>query len=113
MYCYCLLTNQIWTTIEIEYKKFIKFCSGFLLFLFRRGLLSMTGLILNSCVLWFSPEMYGYMTHQLSGLAEGRVVVALEGGYNLSSISEAACMCTRALLGDPLPRHARLLPEYC
>ena len=57
--------------------------------------------------------MYGYMTHQLSGLAEGRVVVALEGGYNLSSISEAACMCTRALLGDPLPRHARLLPEYC
>ncbi len=55
-----------------------------------------------------SPEMYGHMTHQLSGLAEGRVVVALEGGYNLSSISESAAMCARALLGDPLPRQAGL-----
>lgn len=51
-----------------------------------------------------SPGMYGYMTHMLSLLAGGRVVVALEGGYNLSSISECATQCARALLGDPLPR---------
>jgi acetoin utilization deacetylase AcuC-like enzyme len=57
-------------------------------------------------VVMCSPEMYGHMTHQLSGLAEGRLVLALEGGYNLTSISEAASMCARALLGDPLPRHA-------
>ena len=44
------------------------------------------------------------MTHMLSLLAGGRVVVALEGGYNLSSISECATQCARALLGDPLPR---------
>lgn len=50
-----------------------------------------------------SPEMYGHMTHQLTALAEGRVVVALEGGYNLSSISDSAYMCARALRGDPLP----------
>eukprot|EP00092_Neocalanus_flemingeri_P007568 GFUD01008168.1.p1 GENE.GFUD01008168.1~~GFUD01008168.1.p1 ORF type:complete len:798 (+),score=290.89 GFUD01008168.1:106-2394(+) len=50
-----------------------------------------------------TPAMYGYMTHQLSALAEGRVVVALEGGYNLSSISDCATQCARALLGDPLP----------
>jgi len=50
-----------------------------------------------------SPGMYGYMTHQLSSLAEGRVVVALEGGYNLATISECATQCARALLGDPLP----------
>ena len=50
-----------------------------------------------------SPEMYGHMTHQLSALAEGRLVVALEGGYNLSSISESMYMCGRALRGDPLP----------
>jgi acetoin utilization deacetylase AcuC-like enzyme len=56
--------------------------------------------------------MYGYMTHQLSGLAEGRLVLALEGGYNLSSISEAATMCARALLGDPLPRHANHLHHF-
>merc|ERR1719158_2690626 len=50
-----------------------------------------------------SPAMYGYMTHQLSALAEGRVVVALEGGYNLATISDCATQCAKALLGDPLP----------
>jgi histone deacetylase 6 len=50
-----------------------------------------------------TPGMYGYMTHQLSSLAEGRVVVALEGGYNLATISECATQCAKALLGDPLP----------
>ncbi|KAF4520113.1 hypothetical protein B566_EDAN010269 [Ephemera danica] len=39
----------------------------------------------------------------LGGLAGGRVVVALEGGYNVSSISYSLTMCTKALLGDPLP----------
>ena len=28
------------------------------------------------------------MTHQLAGLAAGRVVVALEGGYNLDIIAQ-------------------------
>ena len=50
-----------------------------------------------------TPAMYGHMTSQLCLLAGGRVVVALEGGYNLSTISECATMCCRALLGDPLP----------
>jgi len=50
-----------------------------------------------------TPEMYGYMTHHLSCLAEGKVIVALEGGYNLGTISECAVMCARALLGDPIP----------
>ncbi|KAL7298532.1 hypothetical protein TKK_0008310 [Trichogramma kaykai] len=50
-----------------------------------------------------SPEMYGHMTHWLSGLANGRVVLSLEGGYNVNSIANAMSMCTKALLGDPLP----------
>ena len=50
-----------------------------------------------------TPAMYGLMTHQLASLAQGRLVVALEGGYNLSSISASATQCARALLGDPLP----------
>ena len=50
-----------------------------------------------------SPEMYGHMTHHLSALAEGKVVVALEGGYNLASISDCMYECGRALRGDPLP----------
>ena len=43
------------------------------------------------------------MTHLLSSLANGRIILALEGGYNLSSISFSMVMCTKALLGDPLP----------
>ncbi|KAJ8683629.1 hypothetical protein QAD02_019421 [Eretmocerus hayati] len=49
-----------------------------------------------------SPEMYGHMTHWLSSLANGRVILTLEGGYNVNSISHAMTMCTKALLGDPL-----------
>ncbi|XP_013793439.1 histone deacetylase 6-like, partial [Limulus polyphemus] len=54
----------------------------------------------NCCV---SPECYGHMTHLLSSLANGRIILALEGGYNLTTISEAMCSCTDALLGNPLP----------
>lgn len=43
------------------------------------------------------------MTHLLSSLARGRVAVLLEGGYNLESISHSMTLCTKALLGDPLP----------
>ncbi|XP_055523218.1 histone deacetylase 6 isoform X2 [Wyeomyia smithii] len=50
-----------------------------------------------------TPEAYGYYTHWLSSLANGRVVVCLEGGYNVNSISYAMSLCTKALLGDPLP----------
>ena len=37
----------------------------------------------------------------LMDLCQGRVVVALEGGYNLSSIAASACACAAVLLGDP------------
>ncbi|XP_075691020.1 protein deacetylase HDAC6 [Rhinoderma darwinii] len=50
-----------------------------------------------------SPEGYAHMTHLLMGLAGGKVVVVLEGGYNLTSISDSMSMCTRTLLGDPPP----------
>lgn len=42
------------------------------------------------------------MTHWLSSLANGRLVLTLEGGYNVNSISQAMTMCTKALLRDPL-----------
>ncbi|KAG8549936.1 hypothetical protein GDO81_018813, partial [Engystomops pustulosus] len=50
-----------------------------------------------------SPEGYAHMTHLLMGLAGGKVVVVLEGGYNLTSISDSMAMCTRTLLGDAPP----------
>ena len=51
-----------------------------------------------------SPEGYAHMTHLLTPLAGGKIILALEGGYNLSSISYSMTLCTKALLGDPLPR---------
>ncbi|XP_055626253.1 histone deacetylase 6 isoform X1 [Toxorhynchites rutilus septentrionalis] len=50
-----------------------------------------------------TPEAYGYFTQWLSSLANGRVIVCLEGGYNVNSISYAMTLCTKALLVDPLP----------
>ncbi|RXW25579.1 hypothetical protein EST38_g273 [Candolleomyces aberdarensis] len=59
---------------------------------------------LGECLV--TPAGYAHMTHMLSGLAGGKVVVALEGGYNLDSISKSALAVTRVLLGqapDELP----------
>jgi len=59
---------------------------------------------LGECLV--SPAGYAHMTHMLAGLAGGRLVVALEGGYNLDSISNSALAVTRVLLGqapDELP----------
>lgn len=50
-----------------------------------------------------SPECYGHLTNWLQALAGGRIILCLEGGYNLNSISYAMTMCSKSLLGDPLP----------
>eukprot|EP00041_Stephanoeca_diplocostata_P034320 m.1162035 g.1162035 ORF g.1162035 m.1162035 type:complete len:505 (-) comp24501_c0_seq154:4496-6010(-) len=50
-----------------------------------------------------TPEGYARMTHMLCGLAEGRVIMALEGGYNTTSISYSFAACARVLLGHPPP----------
>ncbi|XP_008270808.2 histone deacetylase 6 isoform X2 [Oryctolagus cuniculus] len=57
-----------------------------------------------------SPEGYAHLTHLLMGLAGGRIILILEGGYNLTSISESMAACTRSLLGDPPPMLALLRP---
>ena len=48
-----------------------------------------------------TPAGYAQMTAQLQTLGGGRVVIALEGGYNLRSISTSAAACLRVLLGEP------------
>lgn len=50
-----------------------------------------------------TPEAYGLFSHWLSSLANGRVILCLEGGYNIHSIAYAMTLCTKSLLGDPLP----------
>nr|CAD7409518.1 unnamed protein product [Timema cristinae] len=47
-----------------------------------------------------SPACFGHMTQQLLQLADGKIVLSLEGGYDLPSICDAAQECVRALLGD-------------
>ncbi|XP_076326697.1 histone deacetylase 4-like isoform X4 [Tachypleus tridentatus] len=47
-----------------------------------------------------SPACFGYLTKQLMTLSKGRVVLALEGGYDLPSICDCSQECVMALLGD-------------
>uniref|UniRef100_A0AAZ3PPB5 Histone deacetylase n=1 Tax=Oncorhynchus tshawytscha TaxID=74940 RepID=A0AAZ3PPB5_ONCTS len=54
-----------------------------------------------------TSKCFGYLTRQLMTLAEGRVVLALEGGHDLMAICDASEACVSALLGnqlDPLPQ---------
>lgn len=57
-----------------------------------------------------TPEGYGLFTHWLSALAGGRILVCLEGGYNVNSIAYAMTMCTKTLLGDAVPTPQFSLP---
>ncbi|KAK6345073.1 Histone deacetylase hda1 [Orbilia javanica] len=48
-----------------------------------------------------TPAGYAHMTHMLMSLANGRVAVCLEGGYNLNSISDSALAVAKTLMGEP------------
>lgn len=56
------------------------------------------------------PETYALLTSWLAPLAMGRLILCLEGGYNLTSISYAMTLCTKTLLGDPVPSVDQALP---
>ncbi len=65
-----------------------------------------------------SPAGYAGMTARLQELAGGRLVLALEGGYNLEAIGRCAAACVRVLLderpeagprGNPTPSALRVL----
>ena len=58
-----------------------------------------------------TPAGYAHMTHRLLSAAVGRVVVALEGGYNLASISNSAAAVLATLLGAPPPRLCDVPPR--
>ncbi|KAI0661449.1 histone deacetylase complex protein [Cubamyces menziesii] len=51
-----------------------------------------------------SPAGYAHMTHMLSSLAGGKLVVALEGGYCLDAIAASALAVTRIILGEMPPQ---------
>lgn len=47
---------------------------------------------------------FGQLTEMLMALAGGRVVMALEGGHDLTAICDASEACVSALLGDLVRR---------
>ncbi|MBN3298014.1 HDAC9 deacetylase, partial [Amia calva] len=49
-----------------------------------------------------TAKCFGQLTKQLMRLASGRVVLALEGGHDLSAICDASEACVNALLGNEL-----------
>jgi histone deacetylase 6 len=53
-----------------------------------------------------TPACYAHMTHMLMRLANGKVAVCLEGGYNLRSIARSALAVTRTLMLQPPDRLA-------
>ncbi|KAI1896536.1 hypothetical protein AGOR_G00095780 [Albula goreensis] len=49
-----------------------------------------------------TAKCFGHLTKQLMTLAGGRVVLALEGGHDLTAICDASESCVSALLGEEL-----------
>ncbi|XP_061470052.1 histone deacetylase 6 isoform X2 [Rhineura floridana] len=50
-----------------------------------------------------TPACFAHLTHLLMPLSGGKLVLSLEGGYNLQSLAEGTCAVLKALLGDPCP----------
>uniref|UniRef100_A0A3P9JKK9 Histone deacetylase n=1 Tax=Oryzias latipes TaxID=8090 RepID=A0A3P9JKK9_ORYLA len=57
-----------------------------------------------------SAKCFGFLTHQLMSLAGGRLILALEGGHDLTAICDASEACVSALLGmqDSMPEDVLL-----
>ncbi|KAL2066696.1 hypothetical protein VTL71DRAFT_2768 [Oculimacula yallundae] len=53
---------------------------------------------------YVTPACYSHMTHMLMSLADGKVAVCLEGGYNLHAISKSALAVAKTLMGEPPER---------
>ncbi|EOA88363.1 uncharacterized protein SETTUDRAFT_160266 [Exserohilum turcica Et28A] len=66
------------------------------------------GDLLGGC--FVTPACYGHMTHMLMRLAKGKLVICLEGGYNLRSIARSALAVTKVLMLEPPDRLRDDLP---
>ncbi|KAH0940212.1 hypothetical protein HID58_007673 [Brassica napus] len=49
---------------------------------------------------FFSPELLQYVISQLMEFAQGKIVMALEGGYNLGSVAKSSLACVQVLLEE-------------
>ena len=53
---------------------------------------------------------FAHLTQHLMGLAGGKVVLVLEGGYNLKTVSHSLAACVRVLRGAPPPPLTEVAP---
>lgn len=84
-----ILFSAICSTSCVYFLFFLTFsCFSFCLFVF------LSFLFLPSPI----SKGFGHLTRQLMTLAGGRVVLALEGGHDLTAICDASEACVSALL---------------
>ncbi|KAF2878979.1 hypothetical protein ILUMI_27189 [Ignelater luminosus] len=50
-----------------------------------------------------TPDCFGHFIQMLKPLANGKIILALEGGYNPTTVKYSMNICIKTLLGDPLP----------
>eukprot|EP00250_Pteridium_aquilinum_P005405 c15499_g1_i2 orf=284-2374(-) len=87
---YLAVWNHVLLPIAKKFNPDIVLISG--------GFDSAEGDPLGGCCL--TPFGFSEMTRKLTELAKGRVILVLEGGYNLKSIAESYLACLQVLLGD-------------
>ncbi|CAG8507560.1 3147_t:CDS:10 [Paraglomus occultum] len=58
-----------------------------------------------------TPAGFAHMTSLLKNLSGGKLVLALEGGYNINSISKSALACVKVLLGEDPPDLGPISPS--
>ena len=58
------------------------------------------------------PQGFGHLTRQLMTLAGGRVILALEGGHDLTAICDASEACVAALLGQEVTKGSGFEPQH-
>ncbi|CAF1464813.1 unnamed protein product [Rotaria magnacalcarata] len=54
-----------------------------------------------------TPTCFAYMTNQLMKLADGKVVLVLEGGYELNALAQCGKACVETLLSRELPSFSK------
>lgn len=58
-----------------------------------------------------TPAVYGHMTQMLLGLASGKLVLALEGGYNFKVSTDCMSSCVSVLLGEACQNVKSCIPS--
>lgn len=58
-----------------------------------------------------TPAGYATMTHLLRSIAAGKLLLVLEGGYNISVISDSSSACMSVLLGNDPPVIKNTIPR--